>query len=109
MKLLMELISTGYLNLLDNQKLLLLIVKVSATPEQAFETIIGNDNLIAARNTLQKLNYISINNNQITLTDEGTSALTEFNLIDESGNLTDDGQKLISVIPNAPKSQQQVS
>lgn len=105
MKLLKELMDNGYINLIDTQKTVLAICAVSATPEQAYETTIGNPNLVSARNLLLKLGYINMNQNQLALTEKGQNALVEYNLIDDVGELTTTGQNYLNAVTTSQQSQ----
>lgn len=96
---------TKNLILSDNQKAVLLISFISATPMQAYETIIGNLGLISSRNILFRLGMINVTSNQLTITDLGKDELVNNNLIDENDQLTDDGRKLLSKI--IPKDQEE--
>lgn len=98
MKLLKELFDNGYINLIDTQKAVLIICAVSATPEQAYETTIGNTNLVSARNLLARLGYINIIQNRLELTNKGDEALIEYNLLDETGNPTETGNNILNAV-----------
>jgi hypothetical protein len=54
-----------------------------------------NQNLIAARNLLMQWNAVEVSTGKITLTDIGRTIAIDNNIIDDSGQLTDDGQQLL--------------
>lgn len=108
MKLLYELEQmSDAINITENQKTVLLICAVSATSVQAYEMTTGHQELISARNSLTTFNYINVFNNEISLTEKGNQALTDFNLIDEMGNPTDTGKELLNdFFPQIPSEKQ---
>ena len=64
-------------------------------PAQAASAISANGNLIAARNMLMKLNVITYSDTSAALTQQGEQLAQEQNITDETGELTDVGQKLL--------------
>lgn len=97
MKLLKELMDmSGNVTLMNNQKIVLIVCKTAATPEQAYETLIGDPSLIAARDLLLDMGYLHMETNRLELTELGEDALTSFNLVDDTGRLTDLGANLMS-------------
>lgn len=79
----------------DFQKKVLILTAISATPTQALDSTVGNLNLVAARDLLHKLGYITMSANELTLTDLGDEALTRNNLTD-NGQPTEEGNRLLS-------------
>lgn len=78
---------------------LTVIAKIVANqehPARAAAEISNNENLIAARNMLMKLNVITYSANEATLTDKGIQLAKEQGITDESGQLTDEGNKLVT-------------
>ncbi len=65
-------------------------------PTRAASEISSNENLIAARNMLMKLNVIEYTANKAALTDKGQQIAKEQNIVDDSGQLTDEGNKLVA-------------
>lgn len=88
----MRLLSTVRLN--DNQKRVLAKIAAAPTPTVAGEEISKESNLVAARNLLMKLGVITFVDNRAEITDKGQSLAKEENIIDDSGGLTDAGNKL---------------
>lgn len=89
-----EIVSNDYM-LSDYQKEVLLLIALSATPRQAYDSTVGNDNIVTARNLLIKLGFVNYSNNQLMLTDTGQDALISFNLIDDTGQPTPEGVKYL--------------
>lgn len=77
----------------NNQMKVLTIIKASPTPEVAAAEISTGSNLLAARDMLVKLGLISIEDNQARVTDKGEEIMKNQNLVDETGNLTPEGEK----------------
>lgn len=67
-------------------------------PARAASEISANENLIAARNMLMKLNVIQYSANNAALTEKGQQIAKEQNITDEGGQLTDEGNKLVAAI-----------
>ena len=78
-------------NLTDNQKGLLIAIYSSATPQQAFDMSVGSYNTTSAKNELIRLGLIVENGNQLMLTTAGNNALNSNNLIDDEGEITEEG------------------
>ena len=66
------------------------------TPKMAATQIAANQNLQTARDLLAKLGIITYTEIDARLTERGTQLAVEENIADESGELTDHGQSLIS-------------
>lgn len=88
----MRLLSTIRLN--DNQKRVLAKIAAAPTPTVAGEEISKETNLVAARNMLMKLGIITFVDNRAEITDKGQALAKEENITDDSGGLTDAGNKL---------------
>lgn len=88
----MKLLST--VRLTDNQKRVIAKIASAPTPTVAAEKISADANLIGARNELMRLGLITYTDQEATLTDKGTHIGTQENVIDDSGQLTDLGNKL---------------
>lgn len=91
----MRLLST----LKPTQNQLTVLAKIVANkdhPAKAASEISGSENLVSARNMLMKLNVITYSDTSAALTEKGEQLAKEQNIIDDSGNLTDEGQKLVS-------------
>ena len=82
------------------QARVLLIAHQAQSPELAF-TDIGNqpeeirDNLLGARQTLEKMGFIQMTENTITITPEGEQILQQEGLLDEMGQVTEQGQEIL--------------
>jgi hypothetical protein len=79
-------------NLTDNQKGTLISVHASATPQQSYEATNGTSNSIAARNDLIRMGMLQQNGNQVILTQKGNAALLSNNLVDNTGQITEEGE-----------------
>lgn len=77
-----------------NQKRVLAKIAAAPTPAVAAQEISKDANLVAARNMLMKLGMITLGDGQAALSDKGTQVATEENIIDQSGQLTQQGQQL---------------
>lgn len=82
-------------NLSDAQKTVLVMAQESATPKQAYAATTGSDKLVYARDSLVKLGYLILSNSQLSLTPAGQNAVVQYNLVDETGQPTDDAIKLL--------------
>lgn len=99
MKILQELADAG-LVLTDTQKIVLTTIYASATAQVAYESTIGAQNIVNARDTLRRLGLVAVSDSQkvARCTTEGESALENISAIDEMGELTDYGNELASKI-----------
>ena len=93
MKLIKSLLEASLTNLSNHQKGLLASIYSSATPTQAYETSVGAGNSVEAKNILLKLGLVSEFGNELELTDAGKQALYDNNIIDDTGELTDEGNE----------------
>lgn len=84
--------------LTDTQKSVLLSIYAAPTPETAYDTTTGSENVSQARNQLRSMGLVAVddNSNRAGVTDEGQTALANNNLIDDTGQLTDEGQQVLS-------------
>jgi hypothetical protein len=86
--------------LTSHQQTVLAKIKSSPTPVTAFGEIAkGDHNLIKAKNMLadpQQFNppLIMVNGNQLSVSEAGEKMMKDENLIDDSGELTDQGKNL---------------
>ena len=80
------------------QKGILAILYNTPTPEAAFETTNGLPSLVTARNLLERLGLIRVGGNRAALTDAGQQAVVANNIVDETGQITDEGSALIDAI-----------
>ena len=86
--LLKELINPNTALLTDTQKAVLLIAHISPTGEMAFSNTSSSENLVTARDSLNRLNAVIIGDNVLKLTDRGDDMLKYHNLVDDMGELT---------------------
>ena len=81
------------IRLSDVQKMVMTKIIGSATPETAHEEISDGRNLVAARNILGKLGLIEFTEGTAAVSAEGKKVMKDENLIDDSEQLTSDGQQ----------------
>lgn len=93
--------------LTDTQKGVLAIIANAPTPETAYEAVNGTPALVTSRNLLERGGFIQVSNNQAVLTDAGRNAAVANNIIDETGQLTDEGAALIDTM-NAERAEYKV-
>lgn len=93
--LLKELINPNTAILNDTQKAVLLITHISQSGQMAFDNTASSDNLLTARDILVKLGALTMGDNVVALTSRGQSMLNYHNLVDDMGELTEDGQKIL--------------
>jgi len=94
MKLLQEIINPNTVNLTNTQQGVLIDIKISPTPEVAYETTNGSDHSVYARNSLRTLGLIQVGDNRAALTPTGERVVVNYNLIDDTGQMTDRGQEI---------------
>ena len=92
MKFLQEITS---LRLTEVQRLVLLSIFTSPTESLSKEFISGKLNLVEAADFLLKYNLINQTPEGFITTERGKQELIQYNLIDESDQLTEDGQALL--------------
>ena len=78
----------------QNQKQVIAKIAASPTPQVAAGEISSNVNIVAARNQLMNLGIVAFADNQATLTALGGQIAVEEDIVDQSGQLTANGQKL---------------
>lgn len=89
----------------ENQKKVLAKIIASPSPKVAGEEILGDENLVAARNILMKLGVITFSGGNAELTDKGRQIAQDENIADEGGQLTDTGNALAYGEEGAPAQQ----
>jgi len=67
MVLLKEIINPNTVNLTNTQQGVLISIKISPTPEVAYQTTNGAQQLVYARNTLRMLGLIKVGDNKTVL------------------------------------------
>jgi len=80
-------------HLSDAQKLVMAKIKAAANANVAAEQARNSTNLAAAQKSLSKLGLVQVDDTGATLTDKGIKTMTDENLMDESGELTTEGQR----------------
>ena len=80
--------------LTSNQKRVLAKIAASPTPKVAGEEVSGDQNLVGARDQLAHLGAIEFVAGEATMTDKGQQLAKDANLVDDSGQLTPDGEAL---------------
>ena len=95
MKTLNEIKVLTNVHLSDSQKMVMTKIKVAANPNVAGEQARNNTNMATAQKTLIKLGLVMADESGATLTDKGIKTLTDENLLDDSGELTPEGQKYV--------------
>jgi hypothetical protein len=100
MKLIKSLIEAQTPNLTDMQKGMLIAIRSSATPLQAYETANGSLNTVAAKDELIRMGLVQQSGNQLQLSNSGQDALVSNNLVDETGTITDEGNAQLEDFEN---------
>ena len=98
MGILKELVNPNTAILNNTQMAVLLMTKISSSPQMAYVNTNEAENLVNARETLAKLQLVQFGNNMLILTDAGEEMLTYHDLVDETGILTDEGNKILDEI-----------
>ena len=85
------------LRLTATQKQALVLVASASTPKIAADNVSVGDKMILARDSLIKLGFLTLNDNEdkATLTAKGKEFAKSEGLVDDSGELTDSGKKFI--------------
>lgn len=89
-------------HLSDLQKEVLAKVHAAPTPQVAWEEISGaaaivDDNLAAARDVLGNLGLMVVGDGTLEVTPNGEEVMKDENLIDDMGELTEQGQELAGI------------
>jgi len=74
------------------EKFVLTKLIAAETPQNAFQEVTRGDNVVAARDKLTKLQLMTTTNDTAQITEQGQEVLRKEALIDESGQLTEEGQ-----------------
>jgi hypothetical protein len=82
------------INLSDNQKRVLCKAVAAPTPKVAAQEVSNSENLIASRDQLIKLGLLNFTPNGASVTDKGMQVLKDEALVDETGQLSPDGDEL---------------
>jgi len=64
----------------------------------AYESILGSDKDVEAAKVLQRYHFIEVDEEDglMRLTDKGENALIDYGIVDETGNFTEQGEKLVN-------------
>lgn len=79
-------------NLSDFQKGLLISVIQSATPEQAYQSVVGSQLSLSALYQLQIMGLVVLHGKSVGVTTTGRQMAIQNNLIDANGQITDEGK-----------------
>ena len=90
--------SSAAVRLTNTQKNVLLSIYTAPTPEAAYDVTTGSENVVVARKQLRSIGLINVDdgNARAGVTDSGQEALINANLIDETGQVTEDGEVVLS-------------
>lgn len=77
----------------ETQKIILARVVSADNPHVGYESINEGRNLVASSKELAQLGLLQINQGEANITDKGNEVLINEGLIDETGELTEEGQK----------------
>lgn len=89
------------------QKSVLAKIVAAATPEVGYEQISNGRNFVAARDILKKLGLIDFSEGTASMTEAGNKVMKDENLMDDTGQLTSDGQSYVEAeTPNDIKKPQ---
>lgn len=88
--------------LTDTQRSVLVGIYAAPTPETAYSVTTGAQNVVQAKDQLRRLGLITVNDSNASagVTDAGQQALGNYNLIDDTGEVTDEGSKILDQISN---------
>jgi hypothetical protein len=81
-------------SLTSNQKRVLAKIAASPTPKVAGGELTGDQNLATALDQLANLGAVEHFSGEVTMTDKGQQLAREENIVDDSGQLTPDGEQL---------------
>lgn len=99
-----ELVNPNNTVLSDTQKSILILCKISPSPEAAYESTSISQNLTEARESLVKLGMVQLTPNSVSLTPPGEELLVKLDLVDEMGELTEEGNKILESIKDVTSS-----
>ncbi len=83
----------GTISLSHTQKFVLAKLISSETPLVAYESVSRGPNIVAARDQLAGLGLMTVAENDAQITDVGKEAMQQEGLVDEMGELTEQGQE----------------
>lgn len=79
----------------NTQKLALAAVISAPTTQMAYESISKNQQMIAARNFLVRIGALASSVGSAKLTETGNDIAMNHNIVDQTGQLTDDAKQLL--------------
>lgn len=94
-KSLLEIADPNIVRLTDTQKAVLLSIFSAQTPELAYESTTGNMSVTNARDYLLKMGLVIAGTGQLKTTGAGSDVLEDSGLLDQSGEVTENGTKMI--------------
>ena len=80
----------------ETQKHIMLLIKTAPTEKVAYENVSHGRQKIAARDLLARLGLIVYDNDEAEVTPEGEKLMQDYNLIDEMGEPTEEGEEIIN-------------
>lgn len=89
------LVEQNELTLSSSEKYILLAIHTSQTPVLAFDRIRDSQRDVIASNMLHRYGFIRLATGSVRLTNKGRNALSSYGLVDETGEVTDIGQKIM--------------
>lgn len=93
------------IRLTDNQKRAMARIIAAPTTKVAADEVSRDSNMIGARNTLINLGLIHFANDDAAVTEKGLQVMKDQALVDETGQLTPDGEELAHTDPSGKPSQ----
>jgi hypothetical protein len=90
-----KLFEQSEITLSSTEKYILLVIHTSQTPVLAFDRIRDSQRDVIASNMLNRYGFIRLFDGSAELTEKGTQALTSYGLVDETGEVTEIGQKIM--------------
>lgn len=93
--LLKELINPNTALLNDTQKAVLLTAHISTSPEMAYADTNTSENLVKARQGLHSMGMVVLGDSEMATTKQGNEMMVYHNLVDNAGQLTDEGQGIL--------------
>lgn len=97
-KNLLEVIDPSQIRLSNTQKAVLVSIYSAQTPELAYEAATGSEAITSAKDFLLRHLLIREGNGQLATTSEGLEVLENNGLVDETGEITENGKKLIEAL-----------
>jgi len=77
----------------ETEKEVMIKTLASPTPKVADEELTKDNKLVASKRKLERLGYLTSDNDEVSVSDSGKQILRDLNLIDDSDEVTQRGQK----------------